>query len=73
MKKRSKELKPGDKVTWNTSRGKTVGVVKKRLTGKTSVKTHKVSASKASPEFLVESSKTGKKAAHKPQALRKVK
>jgi hypothetical protein len=72
MKSRSKNLQVGDKVKWNTSRGLTVGVVKKKLTAGTKVKTHKVAASKKSPEYLVESSKTGKKAAHKPNALKKV-
>jgi hypothetical protein len=68
----SKTLKPGDKVEWNTSRGATVGIVKEKLTHATHVKTHKVSGSKQNPEYLVESSKSGKKAAHKPDALKKV-
>jgi hypothetical protein len=73
MKARSKNLKPGDKVEWNTSRGRTVGVVKKKLTHGTKIKTHKVSASKDNPEFLVESSRSKKMAAHKPEALKKIK
>lgn len=74
MKARSKgEFKRGDKVSWITSRGKTVGVVKKKLIGTTKIKAHKVSASEENPEFLVESVKSGEKAAHKPGALKKVK
>lgn len=69
----AKNLRPGDKVSWNTSRGKITGVVMKKLTHDTHIKTHKVSASKENPEFLVESEKSGKKAAHKPSALKKVK
>ncbi len=65
------KLKAGDKVTWKTSQGKTSGVVKKKLTSKTKIKTHVVAASKKNPEYLVESSKTGVRAAHKPSALKK--
>ena len=65
------KLNAGDKVTWKTSQGKTSGVVKKKLTSETKVKTHVVAASKKNPEYLVESSKTGAKAAHKPSALQK--
>jgi hypothetical protein len=65
-------LKPGDKVEWGTSQGKTKGVVKKKVTGSTKVQGHEVKASKDAPQFLVESDKTGKKAAHKVKALKKV-
>jgi hypothetical protein len=71
MKSPSKKLTVGKKVTWNTSRGRTVGVVVKKLTDKTRIKTHKVSASEKSPEYLVKSLKTGKLAAHKAKALMK--
>jgi hypothetical protein len=64
-------LQVGHKVEWNTSRGRTTGIVKKKLTSSTKVKKHKVAASKRSPEYLVESSKSGKKAAHKAAALKK--
>ena len=69
----AKELKKGDKVSWETSQGKTTGSVKKKLTSPTKIKGHKVAASKGNPEFLVESDKTGAKAAHKPDALTKIK
>jgi hypothetical protein len=72
MKARSKELRPGTKVSWNTSQGRTTGVVKKKLTSKSRIKTHKVAASRRNPEYLVESSKSGKKAAHKAGALKRV-
>ncbi len=67
----SKILKPGDKVEWQTSQGKTVGTVKKKLTAKTKIKTHVVAASKQNPEYLVQSEKSGAVAAHKPAALKK--
>ncbi len=67
------KFKKGDKVEWETSQGTTQGVVKKKLTSATAIKGHKVAASKDNPEFLVESSKSGKEAAHKPEALTKTK
>lgn len=72
MKSRGNKLAPGTKVRWNTSQGGTVGVVVKKLTNSTRIKTHKVSASKKKPEYLVKSIKSGKKAAHKQSALKKV-
>ena len=66
-----KKLKPGDKVEWETSGGKTEGTVKKKLTSPTKIKSHTVAASKENPEFLVETEKSKKLAAHKPDALKK--
>jgi plastocyanin len=66
-------LKPGDKVEWDTSQGTTKGVVKKKVSSLTKVQGHEVKASKNEPQFLVESEKTGKKAAHKAKALKKMK
>ena len=65
------KLKKGDKVEWETSQGKTSGTVKKKLTAPTDIKGHHVAASKENPEFLVESEKSGKEAAHKPESLKK--
>ena len=62
---------PGDKVAWDTSRGETYGKVVKKQTTPTQIKTHKVAASKDNPQYIVESEKTGKQAAHKPDELRK--
>ena len=67
----AKQLKPGDAVEWNTSQGKTSGTVKKKLTEPMDIKDHHVAASKDNPEYLVESSKTGADAAHKPGSLKK--
>ncbi|HEY1709497.1 MAG TPA: DUF2945 domain-containing protein [Rhizomicrobium sp.] len=67
-----KNLKRGDKVSWNTSQGRTTGHVVKKQTRTTKIKTHKVAASKANPEYIVESGKSGKRAAHKKRALKKV-
>ncbi len=66
------EFKKGDKVEWKTSQGETTGKVEKKLTSPTDIKKHHVAASEDNPEYLVESDKTGKEAAHKPEALKKI-
>ncbi|MBD1935509.1 MULTISPECIES: DUF2945 domain-containing protein [Cyanophyceae] len=66
------EFKKGDKVKWKTSQGEITGEVKKKLTSPIEIKGHHVAASKDNPEYLVESDKTGKEAAHKPDALEKI-
>jgi len=65
----TKDFKAGDKVSWNSSQGKVTGMVKKKLTAPTNIKTHHVAASPDNPEFLVESAGSGQAAAHKPAAL----
>ncbi|HEX8287547.1 MAG TPA: DUF2945 domain-containing protein [Pyrinomonadaceae bacterium] len=69
----AENLRKGDKVEWETSQGKTTGTVKKKLTSETKVKNHKVAATKENPEYLVETDESGKEAAHKPEALKKIK
>jgi hypothetical protein len=65
------DLKKGDHVEWNTSQGKTEGTVKRKLTEPTHIKGHAVKASKDNPEYLVETGKSHKEAAHKPDELKK--
>jgi len=60
-----------DKVTWNTPQGQTTGTVVEKLTEATEVAGHHVAASIEEPQYLVESEKSGKRAAHKPEALTK--
>ncbi|MDX6749279.1 DUF2945 domain-containing protein [Geminicoccaceae bacterium 1502E] len=67
----TKELKKGDEVEWETSQGKTHGKVVKKQTSRTHIKGHEVAASQEDPQYIVESAKSGKKAAHKPEALKK--
>ncbi|MND97632.1 hypothetical protein D3C80_899560 [compost metagenome] len=67
----SENLKKGDKVTWETSQGKTEGKVIKKQVWDTSIKGHKVKASKDDPQVIVESEKSGKRATHKPGSLKK--
>lgn len=63
--------KSGDKVEWETSQGATTGVVKKKLTKPRMIKGHKVAASPDDPEYLVETTKSKKLAAHKAESLTK--
>ena len=69
----SPDLKVGDKVSWNRTKGKVTGSVKKKLTAPMDIKTHHVAASPDNPQLLVESASSGKVAAHKPAALKRVK
>ena len=68
----AQDFKQGDEVEWNTPQDKTRGTVKKKLTDRTEVGGQTVAASEDDPRYLVQSEKTGKEAAHKPDALEKV-
>jgi len=46
--------------------------VKKKLTSSTEVGGQKINASEDDPRYLVESEKSGKEAAHKPDTLSKI-
>ena len=65
------DLKKGDHVSWKTPQGETEGKIVKKQTTDTQIKGHKVKASEDDPQFIVESDKSGAKAAHKPGSLRK--
>ena len=68
----AEELNKGDRVEWETSNGKTIGKVKKQVTQPSDIKRHYVAASEKNPQYLVETEKTGKEAAHKPESLKKL-
>jgi hypothetical protein len=69
-KKTETTFKKGDRVTWDSSGGKTSGkVVKKAVTGG-KIKDFEYKASKDEPKYIVETDE-GKKAAHKPEQLKK--
>ncbi len=68
----SQGFKQSDNVEWNTPQGKTRGTVKKKLTERTEVGSQTIAASEDDPRYLIQSEKTGKEAAHKPDALNKV-
>ena len=65
------KLKPGDRVRWNTTQGETQGKVVEKLTAPKRIKGYVAKASPDNPEYLVESAKTGAKAAHKPKQLKR--
>jgi hypothetical protein len=67
----AKSLKTGDEVAWNTSQGETTGKVVKKQTTPTTIKGHAGKASKSNPEYIVESDKSGERAAHEPDQLHK--
>jgi hypothetical protein len=63
--------KKDDKVRWNTSQGETYGKVVDIRTSDFSIEGTDLTASQDDPRIVVESDKTGKRAAHKPDALKK--
>jgi hypothetical protein len=68
----AQDFKQGDTVEWNTPQGKTRGKVKKKLTSSTEIGGQKINASDDDPRYLIESEKSGKESAHKPDSLSKV-
>lgn len=65
------DIEKGNKVESETSQGTTTGKVVEKQTTPTRIKGHRAKASTSDPQFVVESEKTGKRAAHKPQSRRK--
>ena len=65
----ARQLKTGDRVAWQSSG---VGCVERKRTSPGKIKGHEVAASEDNPEYLVRPAKSGKIAAHKPAALRRV-
>ncbi|MCM3696893.1 DUF2945 domain-containing protein [Microbacterium oleivorans] len=66
------DLKKGDRVSWNTSQGRTRGTIVERKTKDFTFDGQDFTASTEEPSFIVESEKTGAKAAHKGSALSKL-
>jgi hypothetical protein len=66
-------VKIGDKVSWGTSQGKTEGKIVDRKTKDFQLAKQHFKASEDEPKFIVESDKTGAKAAHAESALTKLK
>ncbi|MVA75172.1 DUF2945 domain-containing protein [Auraticoccus sp. F435] len=63
----------GDRVSWNTSQGKTHGTVVEEKKKEFTFEGQKFNASEDEPYYVVESEKTGSRAAHKGSALDKLK
>jgi hypothetical protein len=66
------DLSPGDRVSWNTSQGRTRGTVVERKTKDFQFAGQHFTASADDPAYIVESEKSGDRAAHKARALRKL-
>jgi hypothetical protein len=66
-----KELKKGDHVEWDSHGGTAEGEVEKKITEDTKAAKRTVRASPDDPRYLVRSDKSGGKAVHKPEALRR--
>ena len=62
-------ISKGDTVHWNTSQGKTEGKAVEKKTDQFTFEGQKFNASKDEPYWIVESSKSGKRAAHKQSTL----
>ncbi len=67
----SKDLRQGDKVTWQSHGGTAEGEVVRKITSDTEAGGRTVRASKDEPQYLVRSDKSGGEAVHKPEALTK--
>ncbi|SDH13796.1 hypervirulence associated TUDOR domain-containing protein [Microbacterium pygmaeum] len=68
----TRDLAKGDRVSWNTSQGRTLGVIVEKKTKDFEFADQKFTASSDEPAYIVESEKTGAHAAHKGGALRKL-
>lgn len=67
-----KTFRLGEPVEYDGPRGKTRGVIKKKLTGRTRIKDQDIDASEDDPRYVVANDETGEEAAHKPDSLSKV-
>lgn len=67
------DLSKGDRVSWNTPQGRTRGKVVERKTKDFTLAGQDFKASDEDPKDVVESEKSGERAAHKGSALRPLK
>jgi hypothetical protein len=65
------EFKVGDRVKWHSSGGEANGKIVKIATEDGKIEDFDYKASKDDPRYIVETD-TGKRAAHKPDALNKI-
>jgi hypothetical protein len=64
-------LSNGDTVHWNTSQGKTIGTLVRKRVSEFEFDGQTFKPTDDDPYWIVESEKTGKRAAHKESALTK--
>ena len=65
-------MKQGDRVRWSTSQGETEGKIVERKTKDFQLAKQHFKASEDEPKFIVESDKSGARAAHAESALKKL-
>jgi hypothetical protein len=70
MTKDDKDLRKGDKVTWQSHGNEVHGTVEGKITERTEAAGRTVDASPDEPQYEVKSDKTGRTAVHKPGALK---
>jgi len=68
-----KTFKRGDHVEWNSEAGRVRGVILKKVVSDVRYKGYVHHASRAEPQYFIESDKTDHVAIHKGQALRLIK
>jgi Hypervirulence associated proteins TUDOR domain len=68
-----KKLHKGDEVSWRSHGNETQGEVEREITDRTEAAGRTVDASPDDPQYEVRSDKSGRRAVHKPDALRKKK
>jgi hypothetical protein len=66
-------IEPGSRVSWNTSQGRTQGRAVRRRTTRFEFEGQTFDASGDEPSWIVESEKTGARAAHQESSLRTLK
>jgi hypothetical protein len=64
-------ISKGDKVSWNTSQGRTTGKAKEKKTKEFTFKGQTFKPTDDDPYWVVESDKSGSEAAHKESTLNK--
>jgi hypothetical protein len=69
-KEKPTTLRTGQRVRWNTSQGRTTGRVVKPITKPAAIKGYRAAAAPDHPEYIVQSQKSGKRAAHSARSLR---
>ncbi|SDJ72406.1 DUF2945 domain-containing protein [Nonomuraea jiangxiensis] len=71
MGKKKREPSEGDEVSWQSHGSTAKGKVEKKVTKRQQEAGRTVAASPEEPQYVVRSEKSGRKAVHKPSALRK--
>lgn len=68
---RQKKFGKDERVSWSSHGSEAVGKVKKKITKRTKTAGRTVDASPEEPQYEVESEKSGGRAVHKPESLRR--